>query len=128
MDGTDNSREFTRSRTRVRAEVRTEAGILIEGPTLDVSIRGLLVEVERPLPVGTPCSISLILEGGVEQTSVNVTGDVARTEERAMAIEFSGIDAEAFAHLRQLVLYNSPDADRTEEEMEAHIGLKNREE
>lgn len=117
-------REFSRSEVAARVEVRLESGVLVEGQARDVSLNGILFSTERSLPMGHPVSVTLVLEAGTWEERIETAGYVARTGERGVAITFTSIDAESMEHLRRLVLYNADDADRVDDEFQAHVGLK----
>ena len=117
-------REFTRSGARIPVEVSTSVGFITEGEADNVSMNGLRLRCATPLPLDTECDIVLVLDGGHEQIRVHTHGKVTRLDPDGMAVQFSRIDAAGFDHLRRLVLFNSPDADKTEAEFEEHVGLR----
>ena len=117
-------REFTRSDVRVSVEVSIPNGTVMEGQADNVSMNGLRLQCATPLPLDTECDIVLVLDGGHEQIRVHTHGKVTRLDPDGMAVQFSRIDAAGFDHLRRLVLFNSPDADKTEAEFEEHVGLR----
>ncbi len=120
------SREFTRSPVCVRTQVRLASGVLLEGQTRDVSLKGILFATERALPKGTVVRVAMVLEIGGQELRIETEGAVARVGEGAVAIEFTQIDSESVEHLRKLVLYNAPDTEQVEKEFAEHVGLRPR--
>ena len=43
-----------------------------------------------------------------------------------MAVQFNEMETDSFVHLRNLVLYNSADTARVEQELRDHLGLRRR--
>lgn len=124
MVDTDNSRIFSRSATRMAVEVTTDAGVFIDGHLRDVSMNGLWLACSRMLPVGAVCQVAVVLDAGEPVIRFKADGRVVRTDETGMGIEFTEIDEDYVEHLRNLVLYNSQDAERAEDEMLHNPGIK----
>lgn len=124
MDSNQNRREFTRSRTSVPVEITAAGSAPVKGVASDLSLNGLRVVCQSSLPLGTECRACIFLEGAGPILHVMTRGTVARHEDDGMSIAFSELDGDTYEYLRNLILYNSPDADRTEEEFDAHVGMK----
>ena len=124
MTDTNENREFTRSPLKMHVEVGTGAGVMIECTVADISMNGVRVECKGMLPVGGDCTVSIVLNTGDTPLRVRAEGRIVRGEGTSMAIEFTKVDDESLEHLRALVLYNSPDADKADEEMQEHLGIK----
>ena len=106
-------REFTRSVARFEDEVRSGTTTIVSGRTRDLSLRGLYVMTSRSLPVGTPCHVSLPLDGSQKELRVEVAGRVVRVEPHGIAVEFMEMELDSFHHLRNVVLCNADDPGRT---------------
>jgi hypothetical protein len=122
-----NQREFTR--VPITLEVRlTVGGSPIEGGHVrDLSLKGMLVLTDRRFPVGTPCEALLTLVEG--QVEIRTSGVVAAENPRGFGVEFTTIDGlDSYIHLRNLVLYNTQDVEKVEEEFRTHTGLHRRDE
>jgi len=119
-----DKREFSRSAASVWVKATTDCGVVIEGRSRDVSLNGVSVACDRALPLATPCAVTLTLEAGAETVHIEARGKASRIDGGMVAIEFDEVDGDGFAHLRNLVLYNAQDVDRTEEEFERHLGLR----
>lgn len=126
MNPDSDKREFTR--VPITFEVRIAVdGRPVEGARVkDLSMKGMLVlTAERP-PVGTPCeAVISLVEGEVE---IRTSGVVAAENPLGFGMEFSTIDGlESYIHLRNLVIFNSPDVEKVEEEFQAHAGIRRKE-
>lgn len=122
-----NKREFTRTSVRIAAQMESEDVSIHCDQTRDLSMKGLFLLTKDRLPVGTTCRTVLYLVECGSPLSIEVTAKVVRTEEDGMAIEFLEIlEPECFEYLRNLVLYNSPNPERVEKELDSHIGLRPR--
>ncbi|MCP4640371.1 MAG: PilZ domain-containing protein [bacterium] len=124
MTNQEDHRDFTRVEVHIAAEVASEGRSEIHGTIDDLSMNGVLVVCDEPYPVGAFCDIRLILRGGEETVRVEGRGQVKRVETPGMALEFTEIDADSVDHLRRLVLYNAPDSDRVESELDSSLGIK----
>ena len=119
-------REFTRVPVRFETELRTDEGKLIRGRSRDVSLKGLIFECETPIPPGSRCRVSLILGEHPNQIRIDISGKIARSEDKGLAVEFLELGTESFGHLKNLVLYNSGEPEKVEREFVEHLGLKSR--
>ena len=126
MSGDSEKREFTR--VPIAFQVRMTVGdtVLESCPIRDLSMKGMLVLTDLKFPVGTPCDARLVLvEGEVE---IHTSGVVAAEHPQGFGMEFGTIDGlESYIHLRNLVLFNSPDVERVEEEFQTHSGIRRKE-
>jgi hypothetical protein len=126
MDATSENREFTRSDTGNRCEIRMASEPVIEGQVYDVSMNGVRVHCGKRLPVGATCDVTLLLDGGNDRIRIPVQGRVVRADDAGAAIAFTTVDRDGLEHLRNLILYNSTDTEKTEGEFHRHIGMKPR--
>jgi len=118
-----NRRDFTRVTAGVDVEI-ISGDTTISGLVHDVSLNGIFVQCSTPLPEGSHCRVNIILQGTQAPLRVSEKGTVTRSEKAGMAIEFDEIDVDSFAHLRNLVLFNAPDAEAVEEEFDESIGIR----
>jgi hypothetical protein len=127
MKSDANRREFTRVPIQLNVEVTpTQAGNT-SYQVKDVSLKGLYLHCENPLPVGAACRVALLLGDKDNPVRIEVGGKVARVDKTGMGLEITDIiGVQSFEHLRNLVLYNSPDPNQVEQEFQDHIGIKQR--
>jgi len=123
-----NRREFTRVPLHINVEVTTNQSEVTKAYQVsDVSLNGLYLQCDKPLPLGTNCHVSLLLGNTDTPLRINVNGKVARVNPDGMGVEITEIiGPESFAHLRNLVLYNASNIDQVEEEFQSHLGIKRR--
>ncbi|MDY0163384.1 PilZ domain-containing protein [Desulfobotulus sp.] len=113
------SREKTGERRRMKrvtfeTEVRLHVGqreIRVVGNTRDLSQKGVFVATDIPLTVGMECRVEVLLSGMTEPVCLSMKGKIARIVPEGVGVEFFEMDLDTFTHLRNVVLYNSQDAD-----------------
>ena len=127
MGEAHNRREFTRVTTRFHVSITAGGRTIDSGRTRDLSMKGLFVQCDEPLPAGTECQAVIHLgepESGIE---VKTECTVVRSAPDGLALEFTAVDVESYGHLRNMVLLNSQETETVEKEIHGHLGLKNRE-
>ena len=117
-------REFSRVGIKIQATVQAKGEEIISTGTHDLSMKGLLVKGKTDWPIGTECDIHLILEGQSPPVNIEVKGKVQRITEEGMALLFTEVGLEAYEHLHNLVMLNTDDPDKVEQEFSNHLGLK----
>ncbi len=130
METGRDQREFTRIPIQLDVEITSSAmptshkGARIR----DVSMNGLYLWCDNPLPKGSTCQVTIALGGGEEPVRIQVNGKDARQDLDGMGLEIVEIiGVESFGHLQNLVRYNSPtteQVERVEQEFSEHIGIK----
>ena len=119
-------REFSRVAIQVEVRLRTEEDNLVAGKGTRISLKGLFFETATRLPNGSACQIEIVLGTESHQLLINVKGKVTRQEENGLGLEFSQMGSEGYEHLKNLVLYNSDEPEKVEQEFIQHLGLKAR--
>lgn len=116
-------REFTRVPITFEVRLTVAERPLTECRIRDVSMKGMLVLTGERFPLGTPCEAVLsLVEGEVE---IRASGTVAAQHPEGFGMEFSTIDGlESYMHLRNLVLFNTQDVEKVEEEFQTHAGIR----
>jgi len=118
-------REFIRVPFRTEIEIHTPARVIRSRTSLDISMNGLRTETAGPAPEpGTPCHVRILLAREEPRMSITVKGVIVRAEPGTLAVHFSEIDVESYLHLQQLILNNSEDPARAEQEFRAHRGIR----
>lgn len=127
MKNTKNQREFTRVPVAMEVEVVSGQSTIRAPHTKNVSLNGLLLTSKRKLPLGSDCHLTIFLGGRKNRQCIRARAKVVRVEAGGMALTFEEIiGADSFAHLRNLILYNSHKTSQMEKEFETHLGLKRR--
>jgi len=117
-------REFSRIDIKITAKLQAKGRKVVSSDTHDVSMKGLFVTGKTDWPMGTECDIHLILEGLNPPVDIKVKGRVQRLAEEGMGLLFTEIGLEAYECLRNLILLNTDDTKKVEQEFKNHLGLK----
>lgn len=124
MTNVPNQREFTRISTALDADVIAD-GKVYTGTTIDVSMKGMLIQGTDAMTSNSACSIVVYLGGRGSSVRIRAAGVVARTVTAGVAIEFHElIDAESYQHLTNLVRYNASNRNQVDTEINSHLGIK----
>jgi hypothetical protein len=122
-------REFSRVPIHLDVEISSPQPAPHPCQVKDVSLKGLYLLCDNPLPVGSVCRVALLLNGGETPVRIELGGTVARVDTTGMGLEITEIvGIESFEHLQNLVLYNASDPDQVAHEFQSHLGLKRKEE
>ena len=124
IKSSENHREFSRVEVKVQASIQVRDRAIISRDTQDISMKGLFVKCEADWSIGTECEIHLMLEGQDPPVDISVKGRVQRVTEDGMGLLFTEVGLEAYEHLHNLVLLNSHEPDKVEQEFKNHLGLK----
>jgi hypothetical protein len=123
---TPNQREFTRVLVSARTVIRAGKVTLNGVPSHSLSMKGMSVQTEERLPMGTECEITIVLVEG--EAEIQLLGTVVAHLADGIAFQFSKVlGLESFEHLRNLVFYNAPDVEQVETEFISHAGIRKRE-
>jgi hypothetical protein len=116
----DEKRKFTRVSFAIQAQVEWQ-GKNLAGEVANLSLRGMLVKVPEPIPVGQKVAVTLRLVGSSSDLRVRLEGHVVRVAPEGIGLEIEQMDLDSFIHLRGIIAYNSGDANRVDEEFGRYI-------
>ncbi len=123
MNDSGEHRRFLRVATAVEVEVQG-AGGSAQGTTRDISLAGMFVKTDQPIPEGSTCTATLYIDGRAGTMQILVQGEVLRVGSGGMAIGFSALTGlDSWEHLRNLILMNALDPAQAHAEFAQHIGL-----
>ena len=117
--------DATRRRTRVQTGhtgYLVHQGERLPMRTRNLSLKGLLCELDAEpraaLVPGASCQVEFPLSPDVQAT---LEGMIMRLEHERhaillVAVDFTGMDPDSYAHLRNLVRFSAPDADAIDQE------------
>lgn len=116
----------------IRVPFDTKAKVTAGGKTvesrngIDISMSGLCIECERQagFSVGASCEVSIRLSAADEQAIIEAKGTIVRSDDTCLGINFTEIDLDSYHHLRQLILHNTTDPERAEQEFHSHWGIR----
>lgn len=106
-----NNRNFSRVNFTIDA-LLTQADKTIKGEVKNVSLQGIFVETDDKLDAALPLDITFQLSGADPDTAIKATGSVVRMEDNGIALKFTKLDVDSFAHLRNIVSYQYGDGDK----------------
>lgn len=119
-----NQREFSRVDLKLLAKVNAKGEEVVFTGMHNVSMKSLFVKGKTDWTVGTECEIHLILDGQNPPVDIKVKGRVQRITDEGIALMFTEVNLEAYEHLHNLVLLNTDNTEKVEEEFKNHLGLK----
>lgn len=115
--GEENRRRRTRVPIQARVDVQATGALVRDLASRDLSHKGVFVLGHPPLEPGQECYVTIHLFGaGEDVPDLEMEGKVVRVNEQGAAIDFVSMGPETYLHLRNLVLLNSDDPERTERE------------
>jgi len=124
MGEVNNQREFSRVGVPVRVEIERHGQDTFKAVAEDVSLNGIRIASDTSFDADIRCDVKVMLgEGKEDLVMIEAHGCVVRSDGQFVAIHFDNLELEGYAHLKNLILYNSLDSDQVEREFDAHIGL-----
>jgi len=81
------------------------------GSSRDLSLNGIYLKTDDDVPVGAECAIEISLFGMTEALLLKMQGIIVRKEMSGIGISFNSMDLDSYAHLKNIVRYNSADPD-----------------
>ena len=113
----DDQRKRTRVHFTARVNLIAGGRELTNLKSRDLSLKGLFVETDQVLSMGTPVEVSLNLSGNTSSVILKMTGRVARVDTNGLGIDFEEVDLDSFFHLRNIVKYNAGDPSVVDDEL-----------
>jgi len=111
----DDKRKFSRVPFVVKAQIDWQ-GKALTGEVSNLSLRGMFVHVPEAIAVGEKLASTLQLTGDSSDLKVTIVAKVVRADAKGIGIEFEQMDLDSFIHLRNIVAYNSGNADLIDQE------------
>ena len=114
----EEKRKKTRVDFKTQVILKTdESEIEAEANSKDISIKGIFVNTEKKIPVGTPCDIEILLTGTSTRLALSIKGIITRQDASGLGIVFDSMDIDSHFHLKNIVVQNASDPDVIEKEM-----------
>ena len=114
----DEKRKNTRVSFNTHVVLKcNEVEIMAVAGSKDISMKGIFVETDRKLPVGTQCDVGILLSGTTSTLSLSMKGIIVRDTPTGMGIHFESIEVDSYYHLKNLIMYNSSNPDAIEDEI-----------
>jgi len=89
----------------------------------NLSIGGCLFNLSEDFELESPCNLKIDLQMTGEKPLINIKGTIVRSKSNQIAVNFTGIDPDSLFHLQRIALYNSPESEKVEEEINEHPGI-----
>jgi len=118
-----SSRKFSRVNFRIAATVMA-AGRRFSSEVDNLSMSGMFMITTEQLQLGEPADITIVLSDASPGIQVRVSGTVTRIAENGIGFTFEKIDLDSYTHLKNIVAYNTDDADRVTDEIHHAIDEK----
>lgn len=119
----DEKRRFTRIPFKVKAEMTANNELYFANEIQDLGVGGCLLPVDADLEPGTECHLKILISSTNSDLSIQVDGKIIRSDSGSLAVRFTGIDPDSLFHLQNIILYNSRDTEKVEQEISKHPGL-----
>jgi len=123
-NSSEEHREFSRVDVKIHVRIRAKGREELSEHTHDISMRGLFLICKADWPVGTECEIHLLLEGQEPPIDLLVKGRVQRVTAEGVGFLFTEVGLEAYEHLHNLILFNTHNPDKVDQEFKDHVGIK----
>jgi Tfp pilus assembly protein PilZ len=120
----DDRREFSRVQVHLKVTVRAKDKETVSDGSHDVSMKGVFVNCGSDWPLGTECEVHMFLEGLDRPVDISVKGRVQWVTEKGMGLLFTEVGLEAYEHLHNLIMLNTHDPLKVDQEFKEHLGLK----
>ena len=107
----NEKRKSVRVGFETRITLRThDSEISLQGSSRDLGLKGIFVKTGEDIAVGTPCQSEITLSG-VSEIDLLIQGTVARRTPSGLGIAFDSMDLDTYAHLKNIIRYNSENPD-----------------
>ena len=110
------TRKFSRVQFHVGATIRI-ADRQFQGAVENLSMTGMFLVTSEPLVEGDLVDITIALSGNIPEITVNFNGVVTRITEVGAGFTFDKMDLDSYTHLKNIITYNSDDAEKVMEEI-----------
>lgn len=118
-----STRKFSRVRFKVGATVRV-ADRQFHGAVENLSMSGMFLVTGEQLEEGETAEITIALSGTLPEIAVKFIGAVTRITENGVGFTFEKMDLDSYTHLKNIIAYNSDDAEKVMEEIGSSIDEK----
>ncbi len=120
-------RKFIRIPFHTEAEIQAGGQVLRSQNGIDVSMSGLRISTESAAPAeGSPCQVKITLKTAESRLLIEAKGKIIRSAAGTLAVNFTELDLDSYQHLRQLILNNTEEPEKAEQEFNAHWGIRPR--
>lgn len=110
-------RRFSRVPLRIEAFVSCRS-VALKAEVENLSLNGIFLRCQEKFNAGDIARVTLYLSGTARRLDVSICihGQVLRSAEGLLALQFQEMDLDSFTQLRNIIAYNTGDADRVRAE------------
>ncbi len=119
-----DKREFIRIFFNAEAEVLVDGKVIRSNKGINISMGGLHLATPDSAQPGASCRIVVRLRKENHPVEIKIGGVIARSAPGGLAVEFTELDFDSYQHLRRLILLNTSEPEKAEEEFIAHWGIR----
>jgi hypothetical protein len=120
-----NRREMTRVPLQLDLTLQSNSKATVPGKTTDVSLKGVHITCDNPLPVGSSCQLVLLFGAQEEAVRVELGGTVVRADRHGMAVEIENVlPIDTVTHLRNVVRYNAAEVEQIDQELQNRVSRR----
>ena len=102
-------RKFTRVPLETRIRVSAPGGGDWPSRSRNVSLGGMFIQAEQTLDPGIHCTLEMASPGLPGSPRIRVDGEIVRSRDEGMAVEFTSIDSDSLVHLWDLIKHCADD-------------------
>lgn len=88
-----------------------DSEVHLDGSSKDLSLKGVYVNTDEALAIGSKCRVEIRLTGMTEDLILRMIGRIVRQEPDGLAVVFKTMDLDSYTHLKNIVRYNTSDPD-----------------
>lgn len=122
----EDRRAFSRILISATASLELPDGSTAVGQVGDLSMGGVALACAVQPDVDTEGRLAIVFGSGGSAVVIRGQARVVRANGLWLALEILELDLDSYHHLQNLILYNSDLPDRSQSEIDGHLGLKRR--
>ena len=96
----------------------------LHGKVENLSMSGMYMLTNERLNLNDPVDVTIILTGTSPEIKVKFSGEVIRVDELGIGFSFKKMGLDSYTHLKNIIAYNSDDAEKVLEEIHHSIDEK----
>ena len=81
-------------------------GVACSGDIENLSMKGMFLMACGEIPADSAVKVTIQLSGASSDLFLRITGTVARSDSKGIAVIFNRIDLDSYAHLKNIITYN----------------------
>ncbi|MFH0822906.1 MAG: PilZ domain-containing protein [Pseudomonadota bacterium] len=115
-DESEDKRRFTRVPFDINVRVSTSDVVVKAERVRDISLGGMYIVTEDPLPPGTQCMVEIDLVGPASLLKIQFEGETAHCDAHGMGVKFMKMDLDGLIHLKHIIGLRAGSPDQVNKE------------